>query len=118
LIASVHLLSLGHTDAAELSLTEGLAGAWAVQDLVNVPDALVFGAALAASRRDAVRAGTLWGAVEAESDRNPKPTISRALEEYEANLDPVRGDSFEEARRRGRALSLEEAVDYALGNQT
>ena len=36
--------------------------------------------------------------------------LRRLVDEYEADLAPVRGDSFEEARRRGRTLSLEEAV--------
>jgi hypothetical protein len=62
-----------------------------------------------------VRAGTLWGAAEAEAQRTPRGTTTRALTEYEAYLEPVRGDAFEKARAQGCTLSLEDAVAYALG---
>jgi predicted ATPase len=108
----------GKLDVAESDFAEGLRGLWSVQDLVNMPEALVAGSLLAALRADPVRAGTLWGAAEAEGIRRPRATTTRALEEFEVHLEPVRGDSFEEGRAAGRRLSLEEAVAYALGEQT
>ena len=71
-----------------------------VRDLVNLPIALAAGAALAAQLGDPMRAGTLWGAAEAEAERTPRETTTRSLTEYEPYLEPVRGDAFEEARRR------------------
>jgi hypothetical protein len=64
-----------------------------------------------------VRAGTLWGAAEADGERAPRPTTTTTLTEYEPYLAPVRGDAFEEARAHGRTLSLEEAVAYALAER-
>ena len=73
---------------------------------------------LSAILGDAKRAGTLWGAVEAEAKREPKQTTIANLTEYEPYLEPVRGDTFDEARLHGRTLALEEAVAYALSEQT
>jgi hypothetical protein len=81
-----------------------------------LPGTLVTGAVIAALRAEPVRAGTLWGAAEADAARTPRPTTTQELSEYEQHLDPIRGESFEEARRRGCTLSLEEAVAYALGD--
>jgi hypothetical protein len=78
-----------------------------VSDLVNLPIALATGAALAARLGDPVRAGTLWGAVEAEAERTPRETTTESLAQYEPYVEPVRGDAFEEARKQGRTLSLE-----------
>ncbi|HJU37543.1 MAG TPA: adenylate/guanylate cyclase domain-containing protein [Gaiellaceae bacterium] len=108
----------GELDVAESDFTDGLRGLWSVQDLVNMPEALVAGSVLAALRADPVRAGTLWGAAEAEGTRRPRPTTTRMLEEFEVHLEQVRGASFEEGRANGRTLSLEDAVAYALGDQT
>ena len=85
---------------------------------MNLPVGLAAGAALAAQLGDGKRAGTLWGAVEAEAKREPKQTTTASLTEYEPYLKPVRGDTFEEARLHGRTLALEEAVAYALSEQT
>jgi predicted ATPase len=118
LVNTAEFLGLrGELDIAGEDFAEGLRALWAVQDLVNVPTSVVTGAVLAALRGDAVRAGTLWGAAEGDAARRPRPTTSRAIEEYEVHLEPVRGDAFEEARRHGRTLSLEDAVAYALGDE-
>ena len=113
--ASESLLALGRLETARTFFSEGLEMLRSVRDLVNLPIALAAGAALAAQSGDAAQAGTLWGALEAETDREPRATSVRAEEEYEPYLEPVRGDVFEEARLRGRALSLEDAVAYVLG---
>jgi predicted ATPase len=115
-MAAEHLLNLGDVDAAELAEKEGLAGIWAVQDIVNAPVSLAFAAKLAAHRGDPVRAGMLWGSVEAEAEREPRPTTTAAIEETGPSLEPVHGPAFEEARVRGRRLSLEDAVAYALSD--
>ena len=93
---------------------DGLAALGSVQDRVNLPSALAIGARIAALRDDAERAGALWGAVEAVAEREPKPTTEEAILEYEPYVERLSGPDFERGRSRGRALSLEEAVDYAL----
>jgi hypothetical protein len=109
-------MKLGDLDAAEEDLAEGLAVMWDVQDLVNLPIILMSAAVLAATVDDPVRAGTLWGATQAEAERAPRPTTTANLAQYEPHLEPIRGGVFEDACRHGRTLSLEEAVEYALGH--
>jgi len=106
---------LGEPKGAEQDLLRALSLLESVRDLVNLPIALATGAALAAQAGDAPRAGTLWGALEAEAARSPRATTTHCLAGYEPHLEPVRGDEFEEAQSRARSLSLEEAVAYALG---
>jgi tetratricopeptide (TPR) repeat protein len=93
---------------------DGLAALLSVQDRVNMPYGLALGARIAAFRDEAERAGTLWGAVEAVAEREPKSTTEQALLEYWPYVERVGGPDFERGRARGRALSLEEAVEYAL----
>ena len=115
LLNTAEFLALaGDLDAAEEAFAEGLPDLWSVQDLVNMPQAFVMGAVIASLRGDPIRAGTLWGAAEADGDRQPRPTTTRAFETNEHYLEPVRGDAFEEARRHGRTMSLEQALAYAL----
>jgi hypothetical protein len=108
------LIAAGNLQAATPDYREGLRILADVPDLVNVPIALAAGAALAAGQGDAVGAGTLWGAVEAAGERDPRPTTSEALDEYAPYMAPVRGANFEQGRSRGRKLSLEAAVEHAL----
>jgi predicted ATPase len=116
--ASEGLLALGELATAQEFFVEGLDLLRSVQDLVNLPIAFAAGAALAARLGDDSRAGTLWGAVEADAARRPRSTTTRAIEEYEPYVEHVRGPEFEEARERGRAMSLEAAAAYALDGQT
>ena len=116
--AAEGMLALGELEAAQEFFPEGVELLRSVHDLVNLPIALCAGAALAAQLGDPLRAGTLWGAAEAQAERDPRQTTNGNLAEYEAQLQPVRGDVFDEARSHGRTLSLDEAVDYALSGQT
>jgi tetratricopeptide (TPR) repeat protein len=108
------LIAAGDMDAAKPELRDGLAALASVPDLVNVPMAVAVSAAVAAAEGDAVRAGTLWGAAEATAEREPRPTTAEALREYGPYVESVRGADFERGRTRGRALSLEDAVQHAL----
>jgi predicted ATPase/class 3 adenylate cyclase len=114
--ASERLLALGELETAQQFFTEGLELLRSTRDLVNLPIALAAGAALASQLGDPVRAGTLWGAAEADGERAPRPTTTATLTEYEPYLEPVRGEAFDAARSQGRTLSLEQAVAYALGD--
>jgi predicted ATPase len=116
--AAERLLVLGDLETAREFFLEGLELLHSARDLVNLPIALAAGAALAAQLGDPVRAGTLWGAAEADGERAPRPTTAASLAEYEPYLVPVRGDLFEEGRSHGRTLSLEEGVVYALGQDS
>jgi hypothetical protein len=72
-------------------------------------------ARFAASRGDADRAGRLWGAVESEEERRPVGQWEQEREGYAAPILAAAGPGFEVARASGRALALDAAVDYALG---
>jgi hypothetical protein len=112
--ASEQLVAANDPEAAIPVFVEGLGALLAVQDRVNLAIALAVAAAIAAGRNSPERAGTFWGAVEAASEREPRGSTTGAMAEYEPYLEGVRGDEFEAGRRRGRTLSLEEAVRYAL----
>jgi tetratricopeptide (TPR) repeat protein len=112
--ASEELLALGELETASQFFTEGVELLRSVSDLVNLPIALASGAALAARWGDPVRAGMLWGAVEAEAERTPRETTTESMRQYEPDLEPVRGDAFENSRKQGRTLSLEDGIAYAL----
>jgi predicted ATPase len=109
-------VAAGDPGAAVDEFHAGLDSLASVRDQVNLPIALAAGAALAAQRAEAVLAGTLWGALEAVAEREPKPTTEQALAEYQPFVERVRGEGFEQSRAQGRTLSLDEAVEYALAN--
>jgi predicted ATPase/class 3 adenylate cyclase len=111
--AAEYLLASGDAAAAE-PLLAGLASLAAVDDRINLPIALAASAALAAQHENATQAGLLWGAVETAAETEPRPTTDQALSDYEPYLDPVRGAAFDEARQRGRTLTVEGAINHAL----
>lgn len=108
------LLAAGDVDTAAKPLVEGLEALAAVGDRINLPIALAATAALAAQQPNAAEAGLLWGAVEAAAENEPRATTTETLAEYGPYLESVHGAEFDEARQRGKSLSLEEAVDQAL----
>ena len=112
--ASEWLIGAGRSEAAKRELREGLAALADGARSREPPDRARGWRGVAAIEGDAVRAGTLWGAVEAAGEREPRPTTTEALREYAPFVDRVRGADFERGRARGRTLSLEEAVEYAL----
>ena len=112
------LLAEGDADAATEPLVAGLGDIAAVGDRVNMPIALAAAAAVAARRAKGAEAGLLWGAVEAAAENEPRATTTAALAEYEPHLEGVRGAAFDEARERGRLLSLEQAVVHALSHDS
>ena len=69
---------------------------------------------MAAARGQAERAGTLWGAVEGEAKRGRIGQWENERDEYAGHVFAVAGPEFERARADGRAMSLDEAVEYAL----
>ncbi len=109
------LMTTGDLEAAQRDYLEGLQTLESVSDQVNLPIALLAGAVIAAAGGEAVRAGTLWGAVESLAEREPRPTTIAGLREYEEYVEGIRGPDFDQGRTRGRTLSLEAAVRVALG---
>src|SRR6185312_220936 len=109
-----HLFAAGDHAAAAAPLADGLESIAAVDDRVNLPLVVAAAAAIAAQRSRAEQSGLLWGAVEAAAEFEPRPTTDSGLAQYAPYLEPVRGPEFDEARDRGRALSLDEAASRAL----
>ncbi len=114
--AAEYLIAAGDSAAATDPLRAGLASLAAVDDRVNLPIALAASAALAAQHENAAQAGLLWGAVEAAAETEPRPSTDQALSDYEPYLDPVCGAVFDQARQRGRTLTVKDAIDHALTN--
>ncbi|HEX5914658.1 MAG TPA: response regulator transcription factor, partial [Rubrobacter sp.] len=75
-------------------------------------------ACLAGARGDAERAARLWGAAQALHEAKGIPRDTDFLAEADARISAVRlgmgEEAWEEAWRKGRAMTLDEAVEYAL----
>ena len=108
------LLSQGDLQLAEAWSAEALALSHRIGDRQHTIARLAEIALTAAERGDVERAGRLWGAVEAEESRGPVGAWVRERERYEQRLRADDDPALERARRVGRALSIEEAVDEAL----
>ena len=109
-------IELGQIDEAEARGRESLVLARQIGDR----QALVYGLAVlawvAGLRRDPVRAGRLWGAVEAEEERGPVGQWEQEREKYAARVLAHDGPEHERGVREGRQLSLEAAVEEALSD--
>jgi predicted ATPase/class 3 adenylate cyclase len=83
-----------------------------------VQSALEGFACLAGARGDAERAARLWGAAQALHEAKAIPRDIDFLAEADARISAVRSgtgeEAWQEAWRKGRAMTLEEAVSYAL----
>jgi len=112
--AAEYLIPAGHLDRAEVDMREGLERLAALGDRVNVNFAIGAAAAIAALRGDAIRAGTLWGALEAIADLEPKSTARDAMSDNTPFVSGVQGSAFEQGRARGRTLSREMAIEFAI----
>jgi hypothetical protein len=101
---------------------QSLALAWDTGLYALVLDDLVGFACLAGAQGDAVRAAQLCGAAEAlhKATGYPKDPISHAeMEPYLASgRSKIHEAVWEEAWEEGRRMTLEEAVSYALEQQT
>ena len=119
LVAAAEFLILaGHLDRAEVDMREGLERLASIGDRVNVQFAIGAAAAIAALRGQALRAGTLWGALEAIADLDPMSTAGPAMDDNAAFIKNVQGAEFEKGRARGRSISREEAIEFALSDVT
>jgi len=109
---------LGNLDAAEALARESLEIDQARGDEWAMPYKVSGIAAVATDRGDFERAATLVGAAEAMMEReqaewppDERPHYERMLTRIPRGLGP---EEFERVRAVGRAMSTDEAVDYAL----
>jgi len=116
--AAEFLIPPGQLDKAEINARAGLERLASISDRVNTPYAIGALAAIAALRGDAVRAGTLWGALEGFADLSPKSTAPAAMADNAAFLKEIqREQDFEQGRAGGRALTREQAIEFALSDR-
>jgi predicted ATPase/class 3 adenylate cyclase/Tfp pilus assembly protein PilF len=97
---------------------ESLSLAWDTGTNPIVQSALEGMACLAGARGGAERAAQLWGAAQALQEAKGIPRDTDFLAEADARISAVRSlmgeGAWEEAWRKGRAMTLDEAVSYAL----
>jgi tetratricopeptide (TPR) repeat protein len=106
-------LELGRIDAAERWASEGLSVSHSIGDNQWTVYGLSILAWSAALREDARKAGFLWGAIEAEESRAYHGAWVAERHVYEAHVMKRIGAEFDEGRREGRRLSLDQAVERA-----
>jgi hypothetical protein len=115
--AAEFLIPAGRLAQAGACARAGLARLASISDRVNTPYAIGALAAIAALSGQTVRAGTLWGALEAIADLEPGTSASPARGAIDDNaryVEPVRGPDFDAGRAQGRTQSREDAIEYAL----
>jgi tetratricopeptide (TPR) repeat protein len=72
--------------------------------------------AFAVARHDPVRAGRLWGAVEADSEHARIGQWEQVKDEHVAQLAELAGPEFERGRAEGHTLGIDHAVQDALAS--
>ena len=76
---------------------------------------------MAGAKGEAERAARLWGAAQTLHETKGIPRDTDFLAEADARISAVRSgmgeQAWEEAWRKGRAMTLDEAVSYALGGR-
>ena len=111
---------LGRNEDAERYAREWLSVAARMSDRRHAIQALALLAVLALGRAERVRAGRLWGAVEAEEQRGPlgsRPRMDPWEDERTRFAEVLFADpspELESSREEGLLLSLDDAVEYAL----
>jgi predicted ATPase len=107
-----------HLGKAAESFRESLAPAWDLGLNREVQGALEGFACVAGAKGDAERAAQLWGAAQALHETKNIPRDTDFLAEADARISAVRSgmgeEAWEEVSRKGRAITLDEAVSYAL----
>ena len=102
----------------DIAAAETYAGqALALHDSLGDRAGRVFGvgihAAIAAERRDAERAGRLWGAIEDQRALAPLGGWERHRDDCQAYIEQIAGLCFDAGRAAGRRLELADAVREA-----
>jgi len=105
------LLDLGRLDDARVNAERALALSSSMHDRSAIVYELGLLAEIHAKTGESERAGTLWGAIEAEEARAPIGSWIHGLVRFWPSLTDA---EFEGGLEDGRALSLEDAVALAL----
>jgi predicted ATPase len=108
-------LDLGQAAEAGGPARESLALAAEIGNRQGTVYGLALLARAAAESGDPVRAGRLWGALEAEEERGPVGQWEGERETFEARVLGHNGPELERGLEEGRRLSLDAAVAEALG---
>jgi hypothetical protein len=97
---------------------ESLSPSWDTGLNPLVQSALEGFACVAGAKGEAQRAAQLWGAAQALHQTKSIPRDIDFLAEADARIDAVRSgmgeEEWQEAWRKGRAMTLDEAVSYTL----
>ena len=109
-----HFERLGRVDDAEPFGRRALALARRMGDWEDAAYLLGLLACCAARRGDGDTAGRLWGAVEARQEREPLEVWPFIVRTFGERVLAAGLAGFEDARRAGRHLELEDAVQLAL----
>jgi DNA-binding CsgD family transcriptional regulator len=116
-------LILGNYGRATALLRELLHLSRTLDDKLSTQYAVFGFASVAASQGQFARAARLWAAADAvrEASGVRLPPLTHALTGYEGRVAAVRAElgeeAFEEARREGGSMTVEQAVEYALSEE-
>ena len=112
--AAEYALMVGRTADALPRACEALRIAHEIGDRQGVCYGLTLLAWSEAATGAAARAGTLWGAVEAEAERARIGAWEAERAEYEAQILAAAGPDIDAGLAQGRGMTLDDAVTYAL----
>ena len=101
-------------ESAEERLRQALEQAVGIGERQLTIYTLALLARTAAERGAAERAGVLWGAVEAEEQREPVGQWEAERDEYAAPILANEGPALARGREKGRSLALADAVEVGL----
>ena len=109
--------ALEHGDPAEArrDLEESLRLSHELGDRISVVFALARFARIEAEAGELERAGLLWGAVEVEEETGSLGAWYGERDRFAVPLLAFAGEAFDRGRDEGRRLSLDEAIERALG---
>ncbi len=121
-LGSMGFIALERDDFARAGaiFEEALQTLRTLKDRVGIFHCLLGAGSVASWRGDSVRAARLWGAAEALGETAAVPLVPmiRSNYNYEDHLDTARSQlgekAFEAAWAEGRAMTPEEAIEYAL----
>jgi tetratricopeptide (TPR) repeat protein len=104
----------GALDSAADLVREALSIAPELGHDLAIVEGLGLASAIAVTAGDDETGGRLWGAVERPYEEFGHSYLWDDMERFRQML-AERGEAFEDARRRGRLLTLEEGIAVALG---
>lgn len=98
---------------AQAIIQESIAGLKRYHFFIKIPECIELLAAIAVAQNNPERGACLFGAAESMRERMHTPMPPVALEECGSYAAAVRV-SFEDSWNKGRAMTMEQAIEYAL----